>query len=91
MYTAPHDPDLKRGIQLCALSVKSINDAPSSFQLPVELHHKRLEIIIWPLSEQPAPAPGSFKSLLMKMPNVGNDNDFARQRDFGRGGETWDF
>ncbi len=68
-----------------------INDAPPSFQLPVELHHKRLEIIIWPLSEQSKPATRSFKSLLMKMPNVGDDNDFARQRDFGRGGEKWDF
>jgi hypothetical protein len=27
----------------------------------------------------------------MKMPNVGSDNDFARQRDFGRGVEKWDF
>jgi len=68
-----------------------INDAPSMFPLPVELHHKRLEIIIWPLSEQAAPALRSFKSLLMKMPNVGNDTDFARQRDFGRGGESWVF
>jgi hypothetical protein len=68
-----------------------INDAPSTFPLPAELHHKRLEIIIWPLYEQATPAPRSFKSLLMKMPNVGNDNDFARQRDFGRGGEKWDF
>jgi hypothetical protein len=57
----------------------------------VELHHKRLEIIIWPLSEPSKPATRSFKSLLMKMPNVGDDNDFARQRDFGRGGEKWDF
>ena len=68
-----------------------INDAPSTLPLPVELHHKRLEIIIWPLLEQTDSAPRSFKSLLMKMPNVGSDNDFARQRDFGRGGETWDF
>jgi len=67
------------------------NDAPPTFQLPVELHHKRLEIIIWPLPEQATPTPKSFKSLLMKMPNVGNDSDFARQRDFGRGGEKWDF
>jgi hypothetical protein len=57
----------------------------------VELHHKRLEIIIWPLPEQAAPTPESFKSLLMKMPNVGKDSDFDRQRDFGRGGEIWDF
>ena len=68
-----------------------INDAPSMFPLPAELHHKRLEIIIWPLYEQAVPAHRSFKSLLMKMPNVGSDNDFARQRDFGRGGESWDF
>jgi hypothetical protein len=59
--------------------------------LPVELHHKRLEIIIWPLYEQTAPEPQSFKSLLMQMPNVGSDSDFARQRDFGRRGEKWDF
>jgi hypothetical protein len=68
-----------------------LNDAPSMFELPIELHHKKVEIIIWPLYEQPKPAPRSFKSLLMNMPDVGNDNDFARQRDFGRGGETWDF
>jgi len=68
-----------------------INDAPATFPLPVELHHKRLEIIIWPLSEQTTPVSRSFKSLLMKMPNVGNDDDFSRQRDFGRGGEKWDF
>jgi hypothetical protein len=68
-----------------------INDAPPAFQLPVELHHKRLEIIIWPLPEQAAPTQESFKSLLMKMPNVGKDSDFDRQRDFGRGGEIWDF
>lgn len=65
-----------------------LNDAPSTFPLPPELHHKRVEIIIWPLYEQATPAPRSFKSLLMNMPNVGNDNDFARQRDFGRGGEN---
>lgn len=65
-----------------------INDAPSALPLPVELHHKRLEIIIWPLNEQLEPTPCSFKSLLEKIPNVGSDNDFARQRDFGRGGEN---
>ena len=63
-----------------------IDDAPPTIPLPVELHHKRLEIIIWPLAEQVA-KPRSFKSLLLKMPNVGTDDDFARQRDFGRGGE----
>jgi hypothetical protein len=68
----------------------SNNDAPATLQLPMELHHNRLEIIIWPLYEQRVPTAHSFKSLLMKMPNVGNDNDFARQRDFGRRGETWD-
>lgn len=69
---------------------KIIEDAPSTLPLPLELHHKRIEVIIWPLLEQPSPAPRSFKSLLQGMPNVGNDDDFARQRDFGRGGETWD-
>lgn len=68
-----------------------INDAPATFPLPVELHHKRLEIIIWPLSEQTTAVSRSFKSLLMNMPNVGNDDDFSRQRDLGRGGEKWDF
>jgi hypothetical protein len=67
-----------------------INDAPAMLQLPMELHHKRLEIIIWPLYEQTAPTERSFKSLLMNMPNVGNDNDFTRQRDIGRGDEAWD-
>jgi hypothetical protein len=67
-----------------------INDAPATLQLPMELHHKRLEIIIWPLYEQTAPTARSFKSLLMNMPDVGNDNDFTRQRDVGRGDETWD-
>ena len=68
-----------------------INDAPALLPLPVELHHKRVEIIIWPLYEQAPPASQSLKSLLMKMPNVGNDGDFTRQRDFGRGDELWDF
>jgi hypothetical protein len=67
-----------------------INDAPAMLQLPMELHHKRLEIIIWPLYEQTAPTERSFKSLLMNMPDVGNDNDFTRQRDVGRGDERWD-
>lgn len=67
------------------------NDAPPSFQLPVELHHKRLEIIVWPLyDEVPIQKPQSLKSLLMKMPNVGEDDDFIRPRDLGRGDETWD-
>ena len=68
-----------------------INDAPAMFPLPSELHHKRVEIIIWPLYEQSMSAPQSFKSLLMGMPNVGSDSDFARQRDLGRGDELWDF
>lgn len=68
-----------------------INDAPPTFQLPVELHNKRLEIIIWPLPDQSTPNNESFKSLLSNMPNVGDDSDFDRRHDVGRRGEKWDF
>jgi hypothetical protein len=91
MYTATRKTGSRKRYSTMHPIRQIIDDAPPSFQLPAELHHKKLEIIIWPLYEQATPAPRSFKSLLMKMPNVGNDTDFARQRDFGRGGETWDF
>ncbi|MBI2355136.1 MAG: hypothetical protein HYV06_08920 [Deltaproteobacteria bacterium] len=66
-----------------------INDAPPLLPLPLELQHRRLEIILWPLDENDKPG-RSLKSLLADMPDVGTDEDFARQRDFGRRDVSWD-
>jgi hypothetical protein len=38
-----------------------------------------------------SPAPSGIKALLMAMPDVGTDEDFARCQDLGRGSELWDF
>jgi len=44
--------------------------------------------IIYPTPPHP-PRPG-IKELLMAMPDVGTDEDFARRQDLGRGSEAWD-
>lgn len=31
-----------------------VEDAPEMFPIPAEYRHRRLELIIWPLDEQPA-------------------------------------
>jgi hypothetical protein len=45
--------------------------------------------IIYPARLAPD-CPG-IKELLLAMPDVGNDEDFARRQDLGRGMEPWDF
>ena len=66
-----------------------INDAPEMLPLPPELRHKRLEVIIWPLDEQDKER-RSLKSLLSEIPDVGDDEDFERKKDLGRGDVSWD-
>lgn len=65
-----------------------IENMPEFFSVPPEVQHQRVEIIIWPLGQQTVQ--GSFKEALAAMPDIGDDNDFARQRDFGRGEIKWD-
>jgi hypothetical protein len=38
---------------------------------------------------QPRPARPGIKELLMAMPDVGTDEDFARRQDLGPGSEAW--
>lgn len=45
--------------------------------------------IIYPARQ--APKRTGIKELLMAMPDVGTDEDFARRQDLGRGMEAWDF
>ncbi len=65
-----------------------IEDMPEFFPVPPEVQHQRVEIIIWPLERQPEQ--GSFKRALAAMPDLGRDDDFARQQDFDRGEIKWD-
>ncbi|MFM8442298.1 MAG: hypothetical protein ACKN9W_03025 [Methylococcus sp.] len=37
------------------------------------------------------PSGAAIKNLLAAMPDVGEDDDFARPSDLGREGPTWDF
>lgn len=65
-------------------------DAPTSITVPEFLRHKRLEVILL-VQESSEPEPAvDLKSLLAAMPNVGDDADFSRQRDYGRGDVAWD-
>ncbi len=65
-----------------------IEDMPEFFPVPPEVQHQRVEIIIWPLERQSTL--GTFKDALAAMPDIGNDDDFARQHDLGRGEIKWD-
>jgi len=65
-----------------------IENMPVFFSVPPEVQHQRVEIIIWPLEQQTVQ--GSFKEALAAMPDIGNDDDFIRQCDFGRGKIEWD-
>ena len=66
-----------------------IEDAPPMLSLPAELHHRRLEIILWPL-DNIEPDKRSLKALLLDMPNAGADSDFSRISDYGREVLSWD-
>lgn len=65
-------------------------DAPTSIAVPEFLRHKRLEVILL-VQESPEAEPGEdLKSLIAGMPKVGEDADFSRQKDYGRGDMAWD-
>ncbi|HMW81955.1 MAG TPA: hypothetical protein PKC78_16485 [Accumulibacter sp.] len=65
-------------------------DAPTSIAVPESLRHKRLEVILLvPDAAEIDPA-GDLKSLLAAMPDVGEDADFTRPTDYGRGDAAWD-
>jgi len=66
-------------------------NAPTSIAVPEFLRHKRLEVILLVQESAEAGPSGDLKSLLAAMPNVGDDADFSRQRDYGRGEVAWDF
>ena len=58
-------------------------DAPSAIPIPEFLQHKRLEVILL-VQEATVGQPASdLKTLLASMPDVGEDADFSRPRDFG--------
>jgi hypothetical protein len=65
-------------------------DAPTSIAVPEFLRHKRLEVILLVQESPDAEPGGDLKWLIAAMPNVGEDADFSRQRDYGRGDVTWD-
>jgi hypothetical protein len=64
-------------------------DAPTSISIPVFMHHKRLEVIFL-VQKSPEDVNPDLKTLLAAMPNVGDNADFSRQNDFGRGDVAWD-
>jgi len=59
-------------------------DAPMSIAVPEFLRHKRLEVILLVQESPDAEPSGDLKLLIAAMPNVGEDADFSRQRDYGR-------
>ncbi len=65
-------------------------DAPTSIAVPESLRHKRLEVILLVQDAPESDSTGDLKCLLAAMPNVGEDADFARQPDYGRGDMAWD-
>lgn len=64
-----------------------VDDMPEFYPVPPEIHHRRVEIILWPLDD--ASSAGSFKQWLGSMPDVGEDADFSRPVDMGRKDEPW--
>ncbi len=64
-----------------------IEDMPAFYPVPLEAQHQRVEIIIWPLAAQPVQ--GAFKKAIEAMPDIGQDEDFMRQQDLGRGEAEW--
>ena len=63
-------------------------DAPDIIPVPEAFRHRRLEVLL--IVEEETVSPPSLKSLLADMPDVGDDADFSRSRDFGRQDVTWD-
>ena len=46
-----------------------VEDAPEMFPIPLEYRHRRLELIIWPLDEQPdqiADPPVMFRTMMVE-------------------------
>ena len=58
------------------------DDAPDTIPVPEAFHHHRLEVLL--IVEEEILSPHGLKSLLADMPDVGDDADFSRPRDFGR-------
>jgi len=65
-------------------------DAPESVAIPESMRHQRL-VVIMQLQDAPSnQSMAGLKALLCSMPNVGDESDFARQADMGRGDVAWD-
>ncbi len=60
-------------------------DAPPAIPIPEAFQRKRVEVILLVQEEGESSSPARVKSLLAAMPDVGEDADFARQRDYGQG------
>lgn len=58
------------------------DDAPDTIPVPEAFRHRRLEVLL--IVEEETVSPPRLKSLLADMPDVGDDTDFSRPRDFGR-------
>jgi len=65
-----------------------IDDMPDSLSVPPEVRHRRVEITFRLLERKTVE--GSFKEALGEIPDIGQDDDFLRQRDVGRGDLQWD-
>ena len=65
-----------------------IDDMPEFLAVPPEIRHQRVEIVFRLLERKTVE--GSFKEALGAMPDIGDDDDFARPRDFGRREMQWD-
>ncbi len=63
-------------------------DAPDAIPVPEAFRHRRLEVLL--IVEEETVSLPPLKSLLADMPDVGDDADFSRSRDFGRQDVTWD-
>lgn len=64
--------------------------APPTISIPESIQHKRLEVILLVQEEPQAPVRQGLKALMIAMPDVGEDADFARVPDLGRRDDTWD-
>lgn len=63
-------------------------DAPDAIPIPEAFRHRRIEVLL--ILEEEALSAHGLKSLLADIPNVGDDADFNRQRNFGRREVIWD-